>query len=225
MYMIKEMPEQERPRERLLTYGEEQIQTHELIAILLRTGHKDQSAIELGKTLFYQYDSIKELANAPVQEYLKFTGIGPSKAVALKAAFELGKRSVRQTFGKQVKLHSPEAIFQFLKDRFELKTQEHLIALYLNTKGELIKQEVLFIGSLNSSVVHPRDIFKHAVINSAASIIICHNHPSGDPNPSVQDIEVTKMIDENAKMMDIPLMDHIILGRDRYFSFKEKGVI
>ena len=103
--------------------------------------------------------------------------------------------------------------------------QEHFIALYLNTKGELIKKETLFVGSLNSALVHPREIFKHAVIHSAASIIIVHNHPSGDPTPSKNDIDVTKVIHKNSLMMDIELMDHIIIGRNKYFSFKEKGII
>lgn len=225
MYLIKEMPLHERPRERLMKYGADSILTHELIAIVFRTGHLKLSALELAKQLLYQYDSLKELAHAPIQEYQSISGIGSSKAVELKAAFELGRRSVRETFPKKLTLTSPEAIFQFLKDKYELKTQEHLIALYLNTKGELIKQEVLFIGSLNTSVIHPRDIFKHAVLNSAASIVIVHNHPSGDPTPSKPDIDVTKVIASNGSMMDIPLLDHIILGRDRYFSFKEKGVL
>jgi DNA repair protein RadC len=225
MYKIKEMPVSERPRERLVQYGETVIQTHELIAILFRTGHQDESALDLAKELLYRYGSLKELAHAPLQEYRMIRGIGMSKAVELKAAFELGRRSVRETFHEQIALRSPEAIFLFLKDKFELKTQEHLVALYLNTKGELLRQEVLFIGSLNTSVVHPRDIFRHAVLNSAASIVLCHNHPSGDPTPSRHDLDVTRVIAENGRMMDIPLLDHIILGRDRYYSCKEKGVL
>lgn len=219
------MPMQERPRERLLEHGADAIQTHELIAIIFRTGLGQISALDLARSLLFRYRSLKELAHAPIQEYQTIRGIGFSKAVELKAAFELGRRSVRELFQERIPLQSPESIFQFLKDKFELKTQEHLVALYLNTKGELLKQEVLFIGSLNASVIHPRDIFKHAVLNSAASIVIVHNHPSGDPTPSTHDLDVTKMIAQNGEMMDIPLMDHVILGRDRYFSFKEKGVI
>jgi len=223
--MIREMPIQERPRERLQKYDANTIQTHELIAIILRTGNKKTSVLELAKNLLYEYDSLKALSNAPLNEYMKIKGIGFSKAIELKAAFELGKRSIQETFDRKIPLRSPESIFLYVKDQLEMKTQEYLIGLYLNTKGELLKKEVLFIGSLNTSVIHPREIFKHAVINSAASIIICHNHPSGDPTPSQHDIEVTKIIHKNGKMMDIPLMDHVIIGRDRYYSFKEKGVI
>lgn len=225
MYMIREMPQSERPRERLYKYDAHTIQTHELIAIILRTGYKDVSAVELAKRLLYESDSLKSLSNASVSEYMKIKGIGFSKAIELKAAFELGKRSVLETFDKKISLRSPERIYLFVKDQLEMKTQEHLLALYMNTKGELLKKEVLFIGSLNTSVIHPRAIFKHAVINSAAGIILCHNHPSGDPTPSRQDLDVTRMIVENGKMMDIPLLDHVVIGRDRYFSFKEKGVI
>ncbi|QMS85790.1 RadC family protein [Candidatus Xianfuyuplasma coldseepsis] len=225
MFTIKEMPLEERPRERLAKYDAETIQTHELIAIILRTGTTAHSVLELAKQLLYQYGSLKELASSTYQEYQTIPGIGFSKAIQLKAAFELGRRSVRETFGQSIHLRSPEAIYLFCKDQLEMKTQEHLLGLYLNTKGELLKKEVLFIGSLNTSVIHPRAIFKHAVLNSAANIIIVHNHPSGDPTPSKADLDVTSIIVDNGKMMDIPVLDHVIIGRDRYFSFKEKGAL
>jgi DNA repair protein RadC len=225
MYMIRELKREDRPRERLLQHGETVLHTHELIAIILRTGSKDESVIDVSKRLFHQYDSLKALAHAPINEYRQIRGIGVSKAIELKAAFELGRRSVQEVFDKQIALHNPEQIYHFLKDQYEMKTQEHLIALFLNTKGQLIKKEVLFIGSLNASLIHPRTIFRSAVQHSAAAMILCHNHPSGDPTPSHHDIDMTKRIVESSDMMDIPLMDHIIIGRDKYFSFKEKGVI
>ncbi len=225
MFMIKEIPHQERPRERFMKYETNTIQTHELIAIILRTGSKKESVLDLSKKILYQYNNLKELSNAEIKDLMKIKGIGASKAIELKAAFELGRRASKETFTEKVKLKSPESIYLYLKDQLEMKTQEHLVALYLNTKGELIKKEILFVGSLNTSVIHPREIFKHAVINSAASIIICHNHPSGDPTPSQNDLDVTNIIHNNSLMMDIVLMDHIIIGRDRYFSFKEKGIM
>jgi len=225
MFMIKEIPHQERPRERFMKYETNTIQTHELIAIILRTGSKKESVLDLSKKILYQYNNLKELSNAEIKDLMKIKGIGASKAIELKAAFELGRRASKETFTEKVKLKSTESIYLYLKDQLEMKTQEHLVALYLNTKGELIKKEILFVGSLNTSVIHPREIFKHAVINSAASIIICHNHPSGDPTPSQNDLDVTNIIHSNSLMMDIVLMDHIIIGRDRYFSFKEKGII
>ncbi len=223
--MIKEIPPEERPRERFLKYETESIQSHELIAIILRTGSKNESVLDLSKRVMYKFTNLKDLANSNVSDLLKIKGIGKSKAIELKAAFELGKRAYNETFSEGVKLTSPESIYLYLKDQLEMKTQEHFIALYLNTKAELIKKETLFVGSLNSSLVHPREIFKHAVINSAASIIIVHNHPSGDPTPSKNDIEVTRVIHQNSLMMDIKLVDHIVIGRNKYFSFKEKGII
>jgi len=225
MFMIKELPITERPRERFIKYGASAIQTFELIAIILRTGSKDESVLDLAKRVTYMSKSLKDLSNTSIKDLKSIKGIGDSKAIELLAAFELGKRVNNESFSIQNKLHSPEKIYQFLKNELEMKTQEHFIALYLNTKGELIKKETLFIGSLNSSLIHPREIFKHAVINSAAAIIICHNHPSGDPNPSKQDIDITKLIHKNSLMMDIELLDHIIIGKDRYYSFKEKGLI
>jgi DNA repair protein RadC len=223
--MIKEMPITERPRERFLKYPVDSIQTHELIAIILRTGSKNESVLELSKKVLYNHNTLKELSQASINDLKRIKGIGTSKAIQIKAAFELGKRAHLEMFTTNIKLISPESIYLFLKDHLEMKMQEHFIAIYLNTKGELIKKETLFIGSLNSSLVHPREVFKHAVLNSAAAIIIAHNHPSGDPTPSKNDMEVTKVIDQNSKMMDITLMDHIIIGRNRYFSFKEKGLL
>jgi len=225
MFMIKELPIKERPRERFIKYGASAVQTFELIAIILRTGSKDESVIELAKKVTYMNQSLKDLSNTSIKELKSIKGIGDSKAIELLAAFELGKRVLKESFNENSKLHSPESIYQYLKSELEMKTQEHFLALYLNTKGELIKKETLFIGSLNASLVHPREIFKHAVLNSAAAIIICHNHPSGDPTPSKQDIDITKLIHKNSIMMDIQLLDHIIIGKDRYYSFKEKGKI
>jgi len=223
--MIKEIPFEERPRERFMNHPTDSISNHELIAIILRTGSKNESVIDLSKRVLFNYKNLKELSNTTIQSLTEIKGIGKSKAIELLAAFELGKRVHKEKFVATKKLHSPESIFSYMKDSLEMKTQEHLIALYLNTKGELITKKTLFIGSLNSSVVHPREIFKYAVINSAALIIIVHNHPSGDPTPSSNDIEITKLIQKNGEMMDIALMDHIIVGRDKYFSFKEKGIL
>ncbi len=225
MFMIKEIPLEERPRERFLKYPPSTITNHELIAIILRTGSRQESVIELSKRILYKYDNLKALSNTTVKDLMEIRGIGTSKAIELLAAFELGKRVNKESFVPQVKLLSPESIFLYLKSDLEMKTQEHFVALYLNTKGELVKKETLFIGSLNSSLIHPRELFKHAVLNSAAKIIVSHNHPSGDPTPSNQDIEVTKILHKNSLMMDIELLDHIIIGRDRYYSFKEKGII
>lgn len=220
LFLIKEIPKEERPRERFLEHGAEYLQNHELLAIILRTGSKEESVIDLSKKLLYKCKSLKELSMVGIKELTDIKGIGPSKAMQLLAAFELGKRMHSEDYKKRIKVHSPESIFLFLKDQMELKTQEHLLALFLNTKGELLKKETIFIGSLNTSVVHPREIFKRAVSVSAASMVIAHNHPSGDPSPSSQDIEITKRLVKSGRMMDIEVLDHIIIGQNKYFSFK-----
>lgn len=225
MYMIKEIPKQERPRERFIKFGSTSLSNQELIAIILRTGYKKESVLSLSRKLLNEYHSLKELSQASINELTKLKGIGISKAIELKTVFEISRRLQQETFKDNIKLSNPESIYLLLKDSLEMKTQEHLIAIYLNTKGELIKKKTLFIGSLNSSLIHPREIFKYAVTYSAASIVLVHNHPSGDPTPSSHDIDVTKIIEENAKMMDISLMDHIIIGRDKYYSFKEHKIL
>ncbi|MCF7926468.1 MAG: DNA repair protein RadC [Candidatus Izimaplasma sp.] len=225
MLKIKEIPKQERPRERFLTYPIETIQTHELIAIILRTGSRSESVIDLAKRLLYDHASLKDLSQQPISDLTKIKGIGKSKAIQLLAAFELGIRLETEDFKTDKKLLSPKDIFHFLKNQLEFKMQEHFIVLYLNTKGGLIKKKTLFIGSLNQSLVHPREIFKHAVLTSSASLILVHNHPSGDPTPSTNDIDITKLIKKNADMMNIKLLDHVIIGRNRFVSFKEKGLL
>jgi len=225
MFLIKEIPSAERPRERFLELGADQVFTYELLAILLRTGSKEESVIDLSKKLFYKVKTLKNLSLMQIDDLTKVKGIGPSKAIQILAAFELGKRMHSEDYKKRLKMHNPESIFLYLKDQLELKTQEHLIGLFLNTKGELIKKETIFVGSLNMSVVHPREIFKKAVQVSAASMVIAHNHPSGDPSPSKQDIDITKRLVKSGLMMDIEILDHIIVGQNKYFSFKEHGML
>ena len=149
MFMIKELPIKERPRERFIKYGGSSIQTFELIAIILRTGSKNESVLELAKRVTYMCNSLKDLSNSSIKQLKTIKGIGDSKAIELLAAFELGKRVNNESFTSKSKLHSPENIYQYLRNELEMKTQEHFVALYLNTKGELIRKETLFIGSLN----------------------------------------------------------------------------
>ncbi len=221
MFLIKEMPYKERPRERFMAYGREALATHELIAIVLRTGTKDVSVLELAKNIYYKYNSIRAINRSPVEELTKLKGMGQAKAIQLLAALELGKRLYQEDYGSTIKLTNPSDVHAFLKTDMEGLDQEMFYALYLNTKGKLIKKQLLFMGSLNSALVHPREVFKHAVRLSAASIIIVHNHPSGDPAPSKSDIEITTVMVENGKLMDIEVVDHIVIGKGNYYSFRE----
>ena len=225
MFFIKEIPNHERPRERFMNNGADALLTHELIAIILRTGSREDSVLELSKKILYKTKTLKDLSLMEIEDLTMIKGIGHAKAIQLLAAFELGKRMHSENYQKRLKICNPESIYLYLKDKLELKTQEHLIGLFMNTKGELIKKETIFIGSLNMSVIHPREIFKEAVKVSAASIVIAHNHPSGDPSPSEQDIQITKRLHQNGKMMDIEVLDHIIIGQNKYFSFKEHQML
>ncbi len=225
MLLIKELPLNERPRERLIHYGREALSVQELIAIILRTGSRDQSVIALAQNLFRQCESIRALNQLTYKELTGIKGVGPAKAVQLMAALELGKRLIEEPYKDTIQLMRPEMVYDYMKVEVEMETQEKFYALYLDTKACLIKKHLLFVGSLSSSLVHPRELFKHAVRLSAASIIIVHNHPSGDPEPSRSDKSITKTMMESGKLMDIEVMDHIIIGKGRFYSFKAQKVM
>lgn len=219
MYMIKDMPKYERPRERLMAFGPESLNTYELLAILLRVGTKNDSVIDVSKRLVNSLPELNELRNQTIDELVKIRGIGKTKAITILAALELGKR-VLENKQEKIQLSSPKVVFDLL--HYELKDlkQEVLIALYLDLKTNLIAKKEIFRGSLNQSLVHPREIFKYAVKYSAYQIILVHNHPSGDPYPSKQDIELTKAIEKAGKMLQIYLLDHIVIGEKNYLSIK-----
>jgi len=223
--MIKEIPINERPRERFMKFPIESISNVELIAILLKTGSKEESVIELSKKILYRFRDLKNLSKASISELKEIKGIGEVKAIELLSAMELGKRIQEEPYKELKALTSPNEIYHFMKGELENKDQEEFVVLYLNTKGKLIFKKTMFIGSLNSSLIHPREIYKYGVKESAASIIICHNHPSGNPNPSFNDIDITKRIVEAGMIMDIEVIDHVIIGKNRHFSFKENGLI
>ncbi|MGM0435806.1 MAG: RadC family protein [Bacillota bacterium] len=220
MLLIKELPLGERPRERLIHYGREALSIQELIAIILRTGSREQSVVALAQDIFRQCESVRALNQLTFKELTNIRGIGPAKAVQLLAALELGKRMIEEPYKDSIQLMRPEMVYDFMKVEVEMETQEKFYALYLDTKACLIKKHLLFVGSLSSSLVHPRELFKHAVRLSAASIIIVHNHPSGDPAPSRSDKSITKTMMESGKLMDIEVIDHIIIGKGRFYSFK-----
>lgn len=211
----------DRPRERFIHLGKESLDTYELVAILIQTGSMDHSVIDLAKILVTKFKSIRSLRKASIYDLMQIPGIGPAKAIQLLSALELGKRLQKEMFKDAIFLGSPNHVFNYLKDDLEMLDQEHFMVLYLNTKGFLIEAVELFIGSLNASVIHQRDIFKHAVLLSAAHFIMVHNHPSGDPTPSLNDKKVTTIIKKASEIMDISLADHIIIGKNKYYSFKE----
>ncbi len=224
MYMIKEMPVNERPRERFLKYGRTALSERELIAIILRTGTRSVNVLDMASSVLKRFDSITAINGCSVSDLTTIRGLGPTKAVQILAALELGRRlyEERHLLNRET-LDSPKAVYQFMRLHVETKTQENFYCLYLDTKSRLIERVKIYVGTLNSALVHPREVFRHALRLSAASVILIHNHPSGDPAPSESDREITDVLRKNGEMMDIRVVDHIIIGRGRYYSFRENG--
>lgn len=221
---IKDLPENERPREKLTKYGAEVLSNAELLAILIRTGTKNQSAIDIGYRLLGNEDGIGFILDSRVEELTEVYGIGPAKAVQLKAAVELGKRLATQTYHKEVFIRcSKDAAAVVMEDMRYLK-KEYMKAILLNIKCGLVSIEEISIGSINSSIVHPREVFAPAIKKSCASLILVHNHPSGDPTPSQEDLNVTRRLVEGGKILGIEVVDHIIIGDGKYVSLKDKGI-
>ncbi len=223
---IKEMPENERPREKLIRYGSDTLSNSELLAILLRTGSKKQSALELANTvLSSDNNGIRFLAKCTAEELSAIKGIGESKACQIIAAIELGKRLSRSTLESKKAIRAPKDVKDIFINDMRFLEKEHFKVVFLNTKNEVIAFETISIGSLNASIVHPREVFNRAIKKSSASIILLHNHPSGNCEPSKEDINVTKRLMEAGKIIGIEVLDHIIIGDGDYFSLKENSLI
>lgn len=222
---IKDIPTLERPREKLLKYGGSNLSDSELLAIILKTGTKDKNVIDLSYEIINNFDGIAGLKNATINDLLKIKGIGSTKAIELLATIEISKRIHYNTNEAKELFNNPDSIFDNVKYLFDGVLQEHFYCFYLNSKKKLIDKKLLFIGTLNKSLVHPREVFKHAYKLSASSIVCIHNHPSGDTFPSPEDINITNALVEIGKLNSIPIIDHLIIGPDNYFSFYQNGLI
>lgn len=219
---MKEIPSENRPRERLLKYGVESLSNQELLMIILKTGAKEKSVQEVALELLMMFGSLYNLRNMTVSKVSSIKGIGKIKAIELISCLELGKRIFleEQQSSKKIVI-SPKVIWKDSLYLFFGKKQEYFYCFYLNNKQELIERKLLFMGTLNRSVVHPREIFKEAYLLSASSIICLHNHPSNDVRPSSEDIRFTNSLVEIGKIQGIPVIDHIIVGETGYYSFYE----
>ena len=218
---IKDLPKVERPRERLMQYGPEKLSNSELLAILLRSGKKGENVIELANKILKRF-SKDTLPNLTFNDLKDYPGLGPAKACEIVACFELGKRLLKD---KKAEIYlKPKEIWEELKDLRDLK-KEHFVIFYLDSRNQEIKREIISVGSLNANLVHPREVFEPAVRNLAAQIILAHNHPSGDPEPSEDDLEITKRLAEAGKILGIEVVDHIIITKTGFVSFKEKNLI
>lgn len=223
-YTIKDFPLEERPREKVKQYGINNVTNKELLSIILKTGTKSINVADLALSILKKY-KLHELKDVTITELTKIKGIGEVKAIELLAAIELGKRINYKTEEKKKKLNNPEVIFQEMRYLFIDKKQELFYCLYLNEKQELIERKLLFMGTVNKSITHPREVFKEAYRLSASSIICMHNHPSNDLRPSKSDIEFTTSLVEIGKLQGIPVVDHIIVGDSSFYSFYEHNNI
>ncbi|MGB9847671.1 MAG: RadC family protein [Minisyncoccia bacterium] len=223
MTRIKDIPKVERPREKLIQQGPQNLKDEELLAILLGTGVEGKNVLEVAKQILRKY-SKRRLLKLTYNDLSKIKGIGPAKACTILAAAELVKRALKigeETLPKIEAIKDVVAQAVYLRD----KTREHLMVIYLNARNEMIFKKPMFIGTLNANIVHPREIFKEALKQNAASVILVHNHPSGNPEPSEDDLETTKRLIEAGKIMGIDVLDHVIITKNKAFSFKEKGII
>jgi DNA repair protein RadC len=222
-FLLRDVPTEERPRERMLRYGAQALSNAELLAILLRTGTVSESAVHLAQRILVESGSLRNLVDMSTDQFMQIKGIGQAKALQVQASIELGRRLAQSTMEDTITIRSPQDVAAYLSEDLRYLQKEHFVCLFLNTKNHVIAQETLSMGSLNASIVHPREVFRAAIKRSSASIICVHNHPSGDPTPSPEDIEITVRLVEAGRLIGIEVLDHIILGDQRHVSLKEKG--
>lgn len=223
---IKDLPEEERPYEKLINNGVEKLSNEELLAIIIKTGTKKYSAKEIASILLKNINNINELKNLNYTNLLKIEGIGYKKSCSILASIELGKRIFNNNISLiNKKLNGSKLVFDYYKDVLKDKKQEYFYCVYLDNSKRIVYEKLLFIGTINYSVVHPREVFKEAYSYSASSIICVHNHPSDNLMPSNQDIEITKQLINVGNLLGIKIIDHVIIGSNNYYSFLENGII
>lgn len=223
--MLKELPADERPREKMWAKGPEALSNAELLAILIRTGVPGQSALRLAEKLLLAWDGLGGLAAVTMAELARFNGMGPAKAATVAAALELAKRLAAEKGAPRRVIRTPRDVADLLLPQMRYLRREHFVILLLNTKNRVLACSTVSIGSLNASIVHPRELFREAISRSAAHIVLVHNHPSGDPTPSPEDVALTRRLVEGGRLLDVGVLDHVIIGDGRYVSLKEQGII
>lgn len=224
---IKTWPEGERPREKLLRLGVSALSEAELLALIIGSGDaaSSRSALDLGRALLSEFGALRKLADASCVELQRVKGVGPAKATCIKAALELSNRYQSRPLESLTRFTSPLQVFEHLDHEFRDRRKEYFMALLLDGKNRIIKRVQISEGSLNQSIVHPREVFNVAVRESAAALILLHNHPTGDPTPSQEDLEVTRRLCEAGELMGIKILDHIVIGEGTFYSFSERGAL
>lgn len=220
---LRDVPSEDRPRERMMLYGAQALSNAELLAILLRTGTYQESAVHVAQRLLLECGGLRMMTDMSMEQLTEIKGIGEAKALQIQAGIELGRRLARSSMNETVTIRSPQDVAALLMEDLRYLQKEHFVCLFLNTKNHVIGQETLSMGSLNASIVHPREVFRAAIKRSSASIVCAHNHPSGDPTPSPEDVEITKRLVQAGEIVGIDVLDHIVIGDKRYVSLKELG--
>lgn len=222
---IKDLQKDEKPREKLQNSGPDSLTDVELIAVILRSGGKDESVMELSRELLNVFKGIKGLLSADIEELIKFKNIDVAKATSIKALEEISKRYLNPDKTKEIRIRTPKDIFDLVRKEVLNKDQEYLFLISLDTRNKLISKDIISKGTLNETLIHPREIFKKALTKNACSIILVHNHPSNDPTPSEEDIKVTKRIFRAGVEMGIPLTDHVVVTGTDFLSMKSQKLI
>ena len=222
---IKDLDISDRPREKMIREGYESLSDEELLAVILSTGSKKKNVIELSKEILDTF-SYEELLEIEVDELVKIDGIKAAKATKIVASLQLGKRINEKVIKRKIKtIKSSTDVYDYMKDKLRFRKKEHFVIILLDSKNVIISTETISVGDLSSTIVNPREVFKPAIKKSAKSVILIHNHPSGNPDPSMEDYHITKRLKEAGDILDIGVLDHIIIGRDDFYSFKKEGNI
>ncbi len=224
-YTVRDLPIEERPRERLQKVGVDNLSTQELLALIIEKGGKGQSVLIVAQNLLAHFDNLQNIKNASLEELKKVKGIGFATACKIQAAFKLGEKAELHITKFGEKIENPEVVFNILRNEIGNKKKESFYILSLTTRNNLISVDKVSTGTLSASLAHPREVFLPAIKNSASTVIIVHNHPSEDTQPSEDDLNITKRLKEAGKILGIDVVDHIIVSRTNYFSFKDKGLI
>ena len=225
-FTVRDLPKPERPRERLQNLGPEALSSQELLALIVGRGIPKKSVMTIAQELLARFGNVKAISQATLEELSQIKGIGIAKAAQIKACFELGKREdLDPEDPAPFDIKNPEAVVKAVRASIRDKAKEHFKLILLNSRNKIICISPISTGTLTTSLVHPREVFKDAIVHSAASVILAHNHPSGDPEPSEDDMKITKKLVESGRILGIEVIDHIVIGKNNFYSFREKGLI
>jgi DNA repair protein RadC len=224
-FTVRDLPRQERPRERLQKFGPEALSAQELLALVIGRGIPKKSVMSIAQELLVRFGNVRAISHATIEELSQIKGIGLAKAAQIKACFELGKREELEPELKNFDIKDPESVVRAIRASIKDKAKEHFKLILLNPRNKIIGISTISIGTLNASLVHPREVFKDAIVHSAASVVLAHNHPSGDPEPSEDDLKITKKLVESGKILGIEVLDHIIIAKNGFKSLANEGLI